>query len=482
MANKLLLALSGGMNRKTSPLIVRDEECELLINYHLDQIGALTKREGYSTFASQPAAGKTVNGLYQFNDMSGGTSEQLMVANNAADTQGVIYYNNSGTWAVGKSNDTASRKSRFISFIDFVFRVNGANVVASSSNGSTWGTTNAPATITPKYGAVFSDRVYVANGNSANRSRFWFSSLPNNGSITWDINNSWVDVNPDDGDEITGLENNGNRLLIFKNRALYRWAFGQVEPDRLIGVGTSSQESIKTNLDVGITFFANPNGVYAYAGGRPKLLSRKIQDIIDAVGNWSDVFAEIDEDHYYLSVGDIVLEGRPHNNVVLSYHISIDAWSMYTFATPVKFMARLIESAPIEFIAFGSTDGRTYELFNGTSDNGSVIACEFRSKEYLLSFPNMIEISRVDTFAQNRGTTQILIDNDRRGNPYVIGNLSGRVTPLRTPNPRKCNSVRLYANDNSNNTCVIEGFNIEYSETARTEPAVKQTRKHGTRT
>lgn len=476
---KLQLNLSGGMNRKTSPLIIKDEECELLVNFNLDKVGAITKRAGYVTFASQPVAGKEVNGLFQYNDQSAGTSEQLMVANNAGDTQGVIYYNNAGTWTAAKSTDTASKKSFFVSFIDYVFRVNGADVVASSADGVTWGTTNAPSTITPKFGAVFQDRVYFANGATSNRSRFWFSSLPSSGAVTWNTTDDWVDVNPDDGDQITGLENNGNRLLIFKNRALYRWTFGQVEPDRLIGVGTSSQASIKTNLDVGVTFFANPNGVYAYAGARPKLLSRKIQDIIDGVADWTAVYAEIDNDHYYLSVGTVTIDGRSYANTVLVYHISLDAWSVYQLALRPTMMARLSETAPIENVYFGSTDGRTYKFLSGTSDNDVEIAAEFRSKEYLLNFPDVVTVDRIDAFAQNQGTTRTLIDLDRKDIPYDIGMLTARVTNQRPSDLRRGNSVRVYFYDNSKNDTVIEGFNIDFDvETRRDQPA-KPVRKYG---
>lgn len=467
------------MNRKTSPLIIKDEECELAVNYHLDKIGALTKRSGYTQFASQPNAGKTIFGLGQFNDMSGGSVEQLMVANNAGDTNGVIYYNNAGTWTAAKSNDTASSKSRFISFIDYVFRVNGADVVASSADGVTWGTTNAPATITPKFGAVFQDRVYVANGNSANRSRFWFSSLPSSGTISWSTSTDWVDVNPDDGDEITALENNGNRLLVFKNRALYRWTFGQVEPDRLIGVGTSSQESVKTNLDVGITFFANPKGVYAYAGGRPKLLSRKIDDIIAAVSDWENVYAEVDSDHYYLAVGNVTIEGRTYSNTVLVYHISLDAWTMYTLNDQITFMARLIESGVVEDIYFGNTDGKTFKFLSGNDDAGSSVAAYFRSKEYLLQYPQTVNIQRVDVFAQNRGSTQARIDADRYGQPLTLGNLESRVTGLPVKDFRTLNTLRIYFMDNSINPAIIEGFNLDYEDADRRDENATRRRKSG---
>lgn len=476
MANKLQLNFAGGMNTKTSPLIIKDSEAEFILNYHLDKLGALTKRNGFSVYLTQPVAGVIVNGLYQFNDQSAGVSEQLMVANNAGGTNGVIYYNNAGTWTAAKTNDTASKKTRFASFVDYVFRFNGADVVASSTDGITWGTTNAPTVITPKFGAVFSDRVYAANGASSNRSRFWFSSLPSAGAITWTTATDWVDVNPDDGDEITALENNGNRLLIFKNRSLYRWMFGQTEPDRLIGVGTSSQESVKTNFDIGVTFFANPRGVYAYTSGRPKLVSRKIQNYIDAVSDWTNVFAEVDDDHYYLAVGNITVDGRTLTNAMLVYHISLDAWSVYTTALKVTFMARLIESGVTERVYFGSNNGRTYKFLDGQSDASTDILCEFISKEYLLAYPNRTNFMWLDVFASKRVNSLVMYDLDRANEFPEVGNLTTRVSNFRIPT-RECNSVRVKITDNSQNTSVIEGFNMEHEPKEKRDEQAVQTKR-----
>src|SRR3990167_9148001 len=188
MANKTVTNFSGGMNTKVSPLIIKDSECELIQNYHLDQVGALTKRSGYSTHVNAPAS-VNVNGLFQFVDIGAGTPNlQLMVQNNAGGTAGVIYWRTSasGNWAAGLSTDTVSRKTRFTSFIGYVFRVNGANAPTSSADGSTWGTVNLDdrttgntLAITPRYAATFQDRSYMANGGTANTtSRLWFSSLP----------------------------------------------------------------------------------------------------------------------------------------------------------------------------------------------------------------------------------------------------------------------------------------------------------------
>src|SRR3990167_334199 len=322
MANKTTFNLSGGMNSKVSPLIIKDEECELIVNYNLDTVGALTKRNGYDVFATQPVAGKRVLGLGQYTNTSTTVeTTQIMVVNNSGDTQSVIYYNNSGTWTTSKTDDTAIttvtnfNRVRFRTFLDYLFRVNGTNVIATSNNvnGSTWGTTNAPSTITPSFIEVFQDRIYLARNGTAAASRIFFSSLPSSGTITWTTATDFFDINPDDGDEITALENNGNRLLMFKRRSLYRWTYGLTEPDRLIGIGTHSQECVKTNLDLGITFFANEYGAYAYSGNRPKLISRKIQPWFDAITATAlDVMcAESDNDHYYLYLGDsLTVAGR----------------------------------------------------------------------------------------------------------------------------------------------------------------------------
>src|SRR3990167_9194618 len=108
MASKLLQNFSGGMNVKSSPLIAQDSQCELINNYHLDEVGALTKRKGYTVYATQPVAAKRVHGLTQYtNTSSSAESTQVMVVNNSGDTNAVIYYNNAGTWTTSKTDDTA---------------------------------------------------------------------------------------------------------------------------------------------------------------------------------------------------------------------------------------------------------------------------------------------------------------------------------------------------------------------------------------
>jgi len=487
MANKTVVNLSGGMNFSTNPVAVDDIQCELIRNYKLDTVGSLVKRNGYDTFATQPVPAKPILGLAQYtNTATAAETTQVMVVNNAGGTNAVIYWNNAGTWETSKTDDTAVatptnfNRSRFITFVDYLFRINGIQITASSINvnGDAWGTTNCPATITPTFGEVFKDRVYLGRNGTTNASRLYWSDLPDStGAVDWDTTNNYVDINPDDGDEMTALENNGNRLLIFKNRAMYRWDFGMTEPDRLIGIGTESQECVKTNLDLGVTFFANSKGIYAYTGGRPKIISRRIQPFIDAVpaANWNDCVGETDADHYYCYLSDSLTvrigdkdEDRTFTNIMVVYTISLDAWTIYTLDTPWRVGAKLILSGAEE-IYFGNSTGRTYKWDSGNSDDSAgtdsdeaaPIGTEIITKEQLLVYPTMTNLKFIDIISKDAFNVQLFYQMDRKGDFEKVGRLTKRffASPLIGKNGR---SVRIKLTDIGTIPHRIDGYNIEH--------------------
>jgi hypothetical protein len=486
---KLISNFSGGVNASVNPLLLKENQLKKAINYKLDTVGSLTKRNGYSVFASQPVAGKPILGLAQYTNTTTATeTTQVMVANNAGNTNAVIYYNLGGTtWVASKLNDMAVvvpsnlNRSRFVTFLDYLFRVNGQNVVATSNdvNGATWGTTNAPTVITPTFISVFQDRVYVARNGTSYASRVYYSSIPTAGAITWTTADDWFDVNPDDGDEITALENCGDKLLIFKNRALYRWDFGYTEPDRLIGVGTASQESVKTSFDLGITFFANSKGVFAYNGKRPRLISRKIQPWIDAVTSWGNVCAEVDDDHYYLYLGDsLTVQDSPikgsstYTNVMAVYSISLDAWTIYLLNTPWRVANKLIW-AGVEKIYFGNTQGRTYkwdtglaDYSGGTSYNSAVNISAEAVKEVFLSYPLIQSITKVGAVSNGalQTTLSYMTNNDVDfipcGNLFDRYMLSGNIG-------KEANSVELKVSDNARIASRIDALYVEFESTEK---------------
>lgn len=504
MANKIQLNFIGGMNTKTSPLIIKDNECELALNYTLDRFGALKKRLGYTQFADQPQVGRPVLGLYEFRRsatfLSTGTKRQIMVVKDSGGDKKIYTSSNGDNFTLRHTIAAAfsGTKSRFATFVNRVIHMDGSSVAClSSGDGTTWNATTQPAPTGTTTGAVmavpvvFQDRVHVMGSNSTVSggiftsapffNKIFFSSLPtiNDANAVTYAEEDNFDVNPDDNDAIIGGENNGNRLLIFKRDAMYRWTFGQVEPDKIIGVGTTAIESVQTNFDIGVTFFANPKGVFSYAGGRPKNISRKIQQYIDAVSDWAEVCAGVDDDHYYLSVGDITVFGRTITNAVLVYHISLNAWTIFSFADRPTVFARMIAgSGTSSSLYFGTSLGKVMKLFDGTSDAGTSIATDFISKEYLLSYPARTNFAWLDLFSENRGNALAFYDLDRQGEFGELGQLEGRITNFRIP-VRECNSVRIKIAENSTVASSFEGFNMEHKPKEKRDENQVKTRRRG---
>jgi len=377
------LDFSGGQNDKVVNHLMLDSEVRLAENCVLDEIGSLKKRQGYSQIGAQITAGTVILGNYYFVDKDETHSQHIVVCADDADTLVDAYYNDSGTWTkiTGVTDWTNGKKVRFESFLDRVFFTNGYNAPKSWSGSGSADTTDLSNAPTCKYIRVYQDRIYLANEPASNPSRVYFSSVPSSGTVTWDTIDDWLDVNPEDGDTITGLAENSGRLLIFKNNAMFRWNGKSTDADPIIDIGTSSQESVKTMN--GITYFFNRYGVYAYDGGMPYLISRKIQKWIDGIDQTAleDVNAEVDGDHYCLAVGNVTVDGTNYKNVVLVYNIHLKGWTVWT----LKNRARALEhyySSGARLISFGDDNGEVFKLNDGNSDNGEAIPVNIKTKYY----------------------------------------------------------------------------------------------------
>lgn len=415
---------SGGQNTKVVNHLILDSEVKLARNVILDDpIGAITKRKGYSQIGAQISSGEDVLGNYYFNSSTSAYSQHLV----ACDT--AIYYNNSGTWTSTSTGWTADTRIRFESFLDRVFAFNGTDTPVSWAGTGGWGDTDLSSAPSCKYGRVFQDRFYFAN-ESSNQSRVYFSSVPTSGEITWDTTNDYLDVNPEDGQSIKALEENSGRLLIFKDDSMFRWNGYSTEADPIIDVGTSSQESVKTIH--GITYFFNRYGVYSYDGGMPYPISRKIQDWIDAIDQTTlaDVTAEVDNDHYWLAVGDVTVDDVDYTNVVLVYHIPLKAWTIWTLADKPTFMAHYYSSGA-RLVSFGDSNGEVFRLNYGNDDDGTAIEVGIETKSYDLQTPE-IEKGWKEVFVitdKGKGIVEIAVKLDNYP-PNTIGGTKDDVTKL----------------------------------------------------
>jgi len=469
--------LSGGQNNQVTPLLLRENQCEIVQNYKMDKVGSLTKRNGITYLLTQIVNNKSVLGMYYFNDKIGtDRSNVLVVIDDATSTNSDIFAIETNAWAISKTNDTAGALPVFTTFVDYVFRTNGADVMGSSADprptGGAWGTTNCLATLLPRYCCVWEDRLYWLNDNSATAypSRIGWSELPTGAplALTFGANN-WADINPDDNDEITWGEPFGRVMLIFKENAIYHWTFGQVEPDKIIDVGTPQGLTVKKTH--GICFFANKYGVWAHTGqSQPRLISRKVQPFIDAIPTLTAMRAEVDNDHYYLYIGDVTVDGVAYANVMLVYTISLDAWHFETYPFEITAMARFIDNtlgttAIYDSIYLGDDDGYVYRKDVGTVDylgtTAQPINGYFRTKEYPLNFPNTSKLNQLYVIANKASGTQVNYRIDRAEEFKPWHDLKERITAEKLGGRAK--TIQFTFTDNSRTTSRIEGLSVDYT-------------------
>ncbi len=470
-SSKLQLDLSGGMNVYSTPLVIKDNEAELIVNYELTRAGGIQKRKGYTTVGNQIVSN---NAILAIAEGTNSNYRRIAAIDAADDATSTLYRLVGSTWTVWKTGDLAGAVPRFESFVGYIFRANGSDDLQSAS-GTSWGYTNCPVNgdnFNPRYIKRFGDRLYGADAsNHGGTSRIFWSSLPSASLVlTWDLTNDYADIDPDTGEAITGLDVNGDRLLIFKNNAIFRWQFGATDADRIIGVGAFSQDVIRTNYELGITFFVSKRGIYSYSPfseGRPRLISRPIQRWFDAVPNLSTARMEIDLDNVYVfTTGNTTLGGTTISRAVFVYNIPLDAWTLYSMpSAQVNAVGQFQEigasTGAVSKIMIGDFTGRVYQFGSGTSDNTSPIATEFISKEYLLHFPEQVQLREINMFALTQGSTQSFFDTDRSGTFEGIGQMNGRISSKRVTN-KKCNSIRMRFTDNSIGDALIEGFEFEY--------------------
>lgn len=374
------------------------------MNFEFDSIGSARLRRG-STSLGTGLAASNILGLYEFND-DPGTYHRLVCVNGT-----VLYYLSGTTWTSKRTGLTASKKSRFTTFLNFLWMVNGTDATAiwDGQAGNSFVTTgNASSAPVGKFIEVFRARVWVA-GNATYPDRVYFSSLPSAVTtpvVTWNTavdTGDWIDISPSDGENITALKRMQASLLVFKNNHIYRiYSYTDIEPDAKINVGTYSQESV-VETKTGI-YFHHPSGFYRYYDGVASEVSKNIQDIVDAISsaNYGDVAGWTDGDHVYWSVGDVTLGDVTYSNMVVRYTISSQAWTFYTY--PYQYLCSSnYDDGTTLFRLAGNTNGEVNKINVGTSDNSTAIPYSLTHRWYT-----------IDGLSNTRKTiTEMLFDHEK---------------------------------------------------------------------
>ena len=369
------LITEGAVASSQMPLSVVSES----MNLDFDKIGSVKLRRGTTLLGSQIASGTDILGLYEFRDSGTGTNNQIITVNGTT-----VYYLSGGTWT-SKRSVTTGNKAEFTTFLDYIFMVNGVDstMTWNGDSGTNFGYTNATDAPVGYYIENFRSRVWIAD----NKDRVYYSSLPSTATppaITWNTTDWYIDISPQDGDNVTKLKRYKNALLLFKRNHIYRiYSINETEPDPKISVGTYSGRSIVEAVD-GI-YFHHPSGFYRYNEGGISSIGEPVIDFIQniTVANYSKVVGWEDGNHVYFSVGNVTISGVVYINVVLRHTISSKVWTFRSYPTQFLASSKYNDGTTIYNVC-GDDDGNILKMDYGNTDNTSPIFYSLTTRSYTL--------------------------------------------------------------------------------------------------
>lgn len=198
----------GTLDNTNDPTGIADIDSPDCLNVVYDTIQSVATRQGYSKLLTS-AAPSFIGGMYPLYQSNG--TKQLLYA---SGTLWYRYNNAGGGVALGgtPASFTADQMWDTDEFQDSMYAGNGTDPLIAY-NGTT--ITVANAGISPQFVKVHKNRIYAANKNS---SIVYFSDAGNPTSFPA---NNFIQINTNDGQNITGISELGDNLVIFKDESVW---------------------------------------------------------------------------------------------------------------------------------------------------------------------------------------------------------------------------------------------------------------------
>lgn len=255
--------------------------------------------------------------------------------------------------------------------------------------------TNTTGGVKSKFIKKYKDRLLVVDVNEPNK-LIISGRYPNHTKFSWLDGGGYIFIDPDSGDNITGIEVQpiADRIVVYKERSSYLVElslisignFAVLDPQYQpisTAVGCSSQETIATVEND--TFYFGRDGLYV-TGYEPNFLniirtneiSAKMRPYLDLLNDddYTNCSAFYIDKKYILSF--------PERKEMIVYDRERGAWlGPWKLPFGIRFMQKYIDSTGTERWVLGSyTDNQLYTFDTATdSDNGTTIVKTVRTKK-----------------------------------------------------------------------------------------------------
>ena len=451
------------------------------------EYGVLKKDLGYAQVGSTTLqATKPVRSLYNF-IQEPGTSKLLATCDDATADDTRLFYSTGGNWAEIAGAEAAwagdaTMDVEMESFIKYCFFVGYSSTDGFLANLSLTGTTTSTTTnVTSmpqaKYIKRYRDRLYVANCNITATTypyRVYFSSVPSAGAITWTVASDFIDV--DYSEQITGIEQNWDRLMIFTEFSAYM--YDQSNKKKVWDVGCSGQRTIQ-NIGANM-IFANKDNVYMSTGGRPEAIGNNIKELLQNSNpaNWRS--AVVDEEYNLYLDDSVSAGGMTYTNVMTTYNFNTQMWRWRDLGDSIDSLAKYTSSGD-DFLVLGAADSEIHKKskYSDTTpiyaDDTKPINAHWRTKGYDMGDPSVAkkitELVAYTEYGNNMSIRYRIYDKNREVlSPFkTIGTLSSVVTEFKNLKEIEGNFIQFEGKERSSNKAFrFFGFSFEY-ELAKTK-------------
>lgn len=410
-----------GISRDIDEVLTPPDGVYYAQNVNFDRLGAFQTRAGLTKIGETVLTNYPVLGMANYIN-NAGTTYRLFAKVNTS-----IYAYNGSTWTAVLTGLGESDKARFTSLVDYTFVATGGAI--KSSNGSTFGTTNATSLPTGDFIENYRSRLWIAE--SSNDKLYYSDVVNTDGTISG--GSSFIQISPQDGDNITGLKRYQRALLVFKKNHIYRvFSINSTDPDPFVLKGTYSNESIVEAKD-GL-YFHSPDGFFKYNDSpAPEEISRPIIDIIQAIPRtyYPNICGWTVGDYIYWSIGDITLGGVSLSNIVVRRTISTQVWTVYSYGQEIRSACQYDDGTNL-IMTVGTDAGKVHQFDSGHDDDGTAIHYDLETHFYYITNikSDIKKIKEVSALFENAQGAQLsyMIDTENIWKP--IGNITENLTQL----------------------------------------------------
>ena len=429
----------GLLNNGVTDFLLQDNELYACKNVWAYKIGKLDKVPGYTRSANDTAflADTDLTFLHFYYNTVDSLHYQIGGAFDGTNT--IIKYRQNGGWSSVKATVATAADANLSAinlvgkaFIvghdgtDFIDPISIKGTTYTSDSGADTDLVDMPK---GKFITEFKKLLIVMNCRVAGvnyPSRVYYSEDVEGGVVQWVNATNFEPVGVDDGDVLVGGGEAVDRLIILKERSVWKMDSSMSGATKVSETGCDSAKSILT-IENKIYWF-NRHGFWAWDGSTPLLISERAKEYIDAIDpvTFGKVVAtEYYKKEYRAFIGDVTVSNVLYKNAWFCYDTLRQRCYIRCTYLDVTAACKHMESDNTRAY-FGSSDGNLYKFAEKAdrvfSDAGKEIDSFFETRLLDHGVPEDVKFTNhMTVFTKNNSGMKVSVDADNAGT-FVIDN------------------------------------------------------------